>query len=313
VAEVEARRLGSPLASSLTLTDARGSQLAFNDGFEDKGAALLTDQTDAKIAYRFSAKGSYYLQLADSEQNGGPDFAYRLRIGQPRPDFELRIAPSSINLHPGKTTPVAVLLLRRDGFNNAVKLRIKDGPSGLILGGGEITAGVEATRITLTAPPEAIVAPHRLVIEAEAMIAGARVRHEAIAADDRMQAFAWHHFVPAQQGLIWIVGKEHRKPLWTAPSYRLQIPAGRVAQYRLEIPKNLAGNQIKLALDDPPTGISLAEVKQSGEILQLSLRADAKLKPGVAGNLIVEASQQKNNAKPTPLDMLPAIAFEVVP
>jgi hypothetical protein len=124
VAEVEARRLGSPLDSSITLTDSHGKQLAFYDDFEDKGAALLTHQADSRLMYRFPAKGAYFLQLADAEQNGGPDFSYRLRIGHPRPDFELRIAPSSINLRPGRTIPATVLLIRRDGFDDAVTLRI---------------------------------------------------------------------------------------------------------------------------------------------------------------------------------------------
>ncbi len=47
VAEVFARRLGSPLDSFLVLTDAAGRQLAANDDFEDKGAGLLTHQADS--------------------------------------------------------------------------------------------------------------------------------------------------------------------------------------------------------------------------------------------------------------------------
>ena len=49
VAEVTARRLGSPLDSTLRLTDGAGKQLAFNDDFEDRGAGLLTHQADSLI------------------------------------------------------------------------------------------------------------------------------------------------------------------------------------------------------------------------------------------------------------------------
>ena len=140
VAEVEARRLGSPLDSTLTLLDAQGRQLAFNDDAEDKSSALMTHQADSRLTYRFSAKGAYILRVADSQQNGGSDYAYRLRISHPRPDFDIRMSPSSINLRPGRTVPVTVLLLRRDGFKGAVKLRILDAPKDLLLSGGEIPA-----------------------------------------------------------------------------------------------------------------------------------------------------------------------------
>jgi hypothetical protein len=319
VAEVEARRLGSPLDSTLTLTDAKGRRLAFNDDADDKEAALLTHQADSRIRYRFRAKGTYFLRLADSQQDGGPDFAYRLRISNPRPDFEVRMAPSSINLRPGRTVPVVVMLLRRDGFQGAVKLRVKEGPRDLLLSGGEIPAGVDSVRVGLTAPAEAIAAPQHLTIEAEASIDGQTVRHDAGPADDNIQAFAWHETVPAQDGLVWTVGKERRKPLWSLAGGRLVLPVGGSALLRLAVPPGMARNRITLALSDPPAGISIADVSQDGSILQIRFRADSKVAPGLAGNLIVEASVIREaagtparTARPVPLDTLPAIPFEAV-
>jgi hypothetical protein len=321
VAEVEARRLGSPLDSVLTLTDAHGKQLAFNDDFEDKGAALLTHQADSRLIYRFPQKGTYYLQLADTEQNGGPDFAYRLRISHPRPDFEVRIAPSSINLRPGRTIPIGVLLLRRDGFNGAVTLRIKDGPPGLVLGGGTIPAGTDTVRVTLTAPPAAIASPQGFLLEGEASIDGRILRHDGVPAEDMTQAFAWQAIVPVQQAMLCVIGKERRKPLWSEFERRLQIPIGKTVQLRLAMPPGQAANQIQLALSDPPDGIGIADVSQTGGFLTIRFSADSKVKPGLAGNLIVEASALKPTAasnpqakppRPMALGTLPAIPFEVV-
>lgn len=321
VAEIEARRLGSPLDSSLTLTDAHGKQLAFNDDFEDKGAALLTHQADSRLMYRFRAKGAYYLQLADTEQNSGPDFTYRLRISHPRPDFELRIAPSSINLRPGRTIPATVLLIRRDGFEDAVTLRIKDGPPGLVLGGGTIPAGTDTVRVSLTAPAEAIATPHRFLIEGEASIDGRTVRHTGVPAEDMMQAFLWRSMVPVEQAMLCVLGNDRRKPLWSVFENRLQIPVGGTAQLRLTLPPGQAGNQIQLELSDPPDGIGIADVSQTGGFLTVRLSADRKVKPGLAGNLIVEASAirpsgasdpQPKNKRPVALGILPAIPFEVV-
>jgi len=103
VAEVRGRRLGSPLDSSLELTDAAGRRIAFNDDFEDKGAGLLTHQADSRLAATLPADGAYLLRLADVQHAGGPDYGYRLRIGPPRPDFELRVTPAEVNAGAGAT------------------------------------------------------------------------------------------------------------------------------------------------------------------------------------------------------------------
>jgi hypothetical protein len=321
VAEVEARRLGSPLDSALTLSDAHGKQLAFNDDFEDKGAALLTHQADSRLIYRFPAKGAYFLQLADTEQNGGQDFSYRLRISHPQPDFELRVAPSSINLHPGKTVAATVLLIRRDGFSGPVHLRIKNGPPGLTIGGSTIPAGADTLRITLTAPPASIPAPVKFQIEGEATIDGHTVRHDGLPAEDMMQAFLWRSMVPVEDSMLCVLGNEHRKPTWNTIDDRLRIPVGKSAQLRLPLPPGQTGNQIQLALSDPPEGITIADVSQASGFFTVRFSADAKLKPGLAGNLIVEASALKppnaadpktKTNRPAPLGLLPAIPFEVV-
>jgi hypothetical protein len=321
VAEVEARRLGSPLDSSLTLTDAHGKQLAFNDDFEDKGAALLTHQADSRLTYRFPAKGAYFLQLADAEQKGGPETTYRLRISHPRPDFELRIAPSSINLRPGRTIPATVLLIRRDGFDGPVTLRIADGPPGLVLGGGTIPAGADTVRVSLTAPAEAVATPHRFLIEGEASIDERTVRHTGVPAEDMMQAFLWRSMVPVEEAMLCVLGNDRRKPLWSTIENRLRLPVGGTALLRLALPPGQAGNQIQLALSDPPEGIGIADVSQAGGFLAVRFRTDGKVKAGLAGNLIVEASSlkpsgasdpQPKNRRPVPLGILPAIPFEVV-
>jgi hypothetical protein len=322
VAEVEARRLGSPLDSTLTLFDAKGHQLAFNDDSDEKDAPLLTHQADSRLEYHFIVPGTYLLRIADSQQNGGPDYAYRLRVGPPQPDFQVRIAPSSINLRPGRSTPVRVLLLRRDGFQGAVKLRIKSGPAGLVLGGGEIPSGVDTLRVTLTAPVDPLATPQRMVLEAVANIDGVEQHREVEPVDDNIQAFAWHESVPAQQALLWSIGKEHRKPIWPAFGNRIVLPKSGSATLQLSIPQGLANNHFSLTLDDPPPGISITEVRQNGTTLQARLSADSSFKQGLEGNLIATifmekpaAADQKASSKnkPAPFDVLPAIPFAVVP
>jgi len=335
VAEVVARRLGSPLDSSLTLTDASGKELAFNDDAEapkkigavvepeEKSSALSTHQADSRLHFRFAKKGSYYLQLADAQHNGGAEFAYRLRISRPQPDFELRVVPSSLSVRPGMTVPATVYVLRRDGFNGEVALKIKDAPEGVTLRGGTIPAGADSVRITLTSPPQATNAPHALLLEGEAQIAGRSVHHVGIPADDMEQAFAWHHLVTAKDGLLLVFGQGRRNPMWKVAEDRIKLPAGGTAQIRVGIPAAQMEQQVTLALSNPPEGISIVDVSKRDGALEVRLRADSKAKTGLKGNLIVEASMIRprnaanpnpgpNANRPFPIGTLPAIPFEIV-
>jgi hypothetical protein len=140
VAEVFARRLGSPLDSVLKLTDADGRQLAFNDDHEDQGAGLLTHQADSRLACKPPADDAYYLTVADTQHQGGPDYGYQLRVSAPRPDFQLRVVPSSLNVRAGASIAVIVFARRHDGFAGEIGLQLRDAPVGLALSGGRIPA-----------------------------------------------------------------------------------------------------------------------------------------------------------------------------
>jgi hypothetical protein len=198
VAETIARCLGSPLDSVLTLTDAHGALIAINDDFEDRGAGLITHQADSRLMVTLPARGAYTLAVRDAQHNGGPEYAYRLRISGPRPDFELRVVPSSLNARAGGAVPVTITALRRDGFSGEIKLSLVGAPPGFALRGGRVAAGKDEAKLTLIVPRLASDAPFELHVEGRAIVQGKTVRHDAVPADDMMQAFAYHHLVPAQ-------------------------------------------------------------------------------------------------------------------
>ncbi len=204
VAEVMARRLDSPVDSVLRLTDAAGRQLAFNDDHEDKGTGLVTHHADSWLSATLPANGAYYLYLGDAQHKGGPEYAYRLRIGPPRPDFELRIAPSSINLHGVSSAPLTVYALRKDGFAGEIALALKNAPAGFTLS-GNVPANQDKASITLSVPPSSPKDPINLSLEGRATIAGQTVVRPVVAAEDMMQAFAYRHLVPVQElkVLVW--------------------------------------------------------------------------------------------------------------
>ena len=120
------------------------------------------------------AAGAYYLHLYDAQHQGGPEYAYRLRIGPPRPDFELRIVPSSVNARAGAAVPITVHALRRDGFNGPIDLELKDAPAGFSLSAAKIPAGAAKVRLTLTVPLDPGRAPTALRMEGRARSPAAR-------------------------------------------------------------------------------------------------------------------------------------------
>jgi hypothetical protein len=198
VAEVMARRLDSPVDSVLKLTDAAGRQLAFNDDHEDKGTGLVTHHADSWLSATLPANGAYYLYMGDMQHKGGPEYAYRLRIGPPRPDFELRIVPSSINLHGVSSTALTVYALRKDGFAGEVAVALKNPPAGFTLS-GSVPANQEKGTLTLSVPPSVAKDPINLSLEGRATIEGQQVIRPVVPAEDMMQAFAYRHLVPAQE------------------------------------------------------------------------------------------------------------------
>ena len=199
VAEVMARRLNSPLDSVLVLTDSTGKQLAVNDDFEDRGSGLTTHHADSQISATLPADGTYWLRLGDTQGKGGGAFAYRLRISPPRPDFELRIVPSTINVRGSAPASVTVYALRKDGFSDEITLNLKDAPQGFTLADARVPAGQDQASLSLRFPPQPTATPVTLHVEGSATIRGQTVSHPAVPAEDMMQAFANRHLVPAQE------------------------------------------------------------------------------------------------------------------
>ena len=230
VAEVKARRLNSPLDSLLKLTDDKGTLLAINDDYDDPEAGANTHSADSYITIKLPADGKYYLYLGDTTRNGGEEYAYRLRISGPRPDFALRVVPSSVFLRKDKSETVSVYIDRREGCTESIKVSLKDPPEGISSNAALINASDPVGKLTITASPDAKGGPFILVVEGSATIGSTEVFHEAVPAEDRMQAFLWRHLVPADHlaGLVFDPAKGRRKRDYTsAGSISIDIAGGK--------------------------------------------------------------------------------------
>ncbi len=319
VAEVFARRLDSPMDSMLRLMDPSGKQLACNDDREDKGSGLNTHHADSCLTAKLLADGVYTVYLGDTQRGGGPAYSYRLRLSEPRPDFELRVTPSALNLRGGASVALTAYALRKDGFTNEIALALKDAPSGYRLTGATLPANQDQVKFTLTAPLKAPREPISLTIEGRSIVLGRPVVRPAVPSDDMMQAFAYRHLVPAQELKVAIVGRfRSRGEMTVTTPSPVRIQAGGTARLELNLPVGGFVRDITYELLDPPDGIGIKELTRESLVLQ----ADAsKLKPGQKGNLIIAASGEPPlagdkekpaaNKRRVPLGAFPAVSYEI--
>lgn len=322
IVDVAARKLDSPLDSVVKITDAKGKVIGYNDDNPDKAQGLNTHHADSYLKVTLPAEGIYYVHIGDTRRHGSPAHAYRLRVSSPRPDFELRVSPCSINARPGSTVPITVFAMRKDGFTGEINLFLKYLPVDFKLtGSNKIPANQEEVRLTLDVPATTREKPINLAIEGKAMVGGAMVSHLATPAEDMMQAFAYHHLVPVNDMMVTVSGRAMaRFPARLVDRGPIKILPGGTALVRFQIPRAGAGERIQVILSDPPEGISLKNSAFAKDIAVLQIEADSdKVRPGMRGNLIVEAYPAwvkkpgggGAGGKSQSLGVLPAVPFEI--
>jgi hypothetical protein len=215
VVEVLARRLDSPLDSIIRITDPAGRVIAFNDDHDDPAAGLNTHHADSYISTTLPADGRYFIHLADTSSKAGPEFAYRLRLSPPQPDFALRVVPSSLTFRGKNPATATVFVIRKDGFNAPIQLALRNAPEGFTSAPVTLGPSQEKTIISLRSTLAPGGGPIPLIIEGTANLGSQTLRHDATPAEDAMQAFLWRHLVPAAD-LLAIVDD----PAYTPPNPR---------------------------------------------------------------------------------------------
>jgi hypothetical protein len=219
VAEVHARRLDSPLDSVIKLTDAKGRLLAFSDDREDLGAGVNTHHADSYFMAKLPADGIYHVHIGDTGRKGGNEHGYRLRIGAPRPDFALRVTPSSASLRGKSDTTLVVFALRKDGFAGDIKLDLKNPPPGFTAVPSTLTRTQTTGRIRIKMGLAATKDPINLSITGSAKTGDPVIVREAVPAEDRMQAFLWRHLVSARDLKVLVYD-----PKYTPPPLAQRVP-----------------------------------------------------------------------------------------
>ncbi len=328
VAEIHARRLGSPLDSVLTLTDADGNEVAFNDDYKDKSQALLTHHADSHLSASVPAKGDYYLHVADAQRNGGKEFSYRLSLHAPQADYELRVVPSSIIARAGQVVPITVFALRKDGFDEDIELTLLDPPDGFRIDGGVVPGQADQVRMTLTVPTTPPEEPVTLEMEGAArrrFRSRSKIIRPAVPAENMMQAFIWYQLVPVENWNVVVSGKPGAKMPFqiVMPAPQITLPrGGDVVLIVAPLAKKIPADQLHLELSEPPEGISASIITDESAAFAVQLSTSAEeVEPGLRGNLLIsiykEYTPKATESDPSPkkrrtdYGFLPAIPFQV--
>ena len=160
---------------------------------------MNTHHADSYLTAKLPADGVYYVHIGDTAHNGGEEYAYRLRISAPQPDFELRAVPSSVSLRSRSSANVTVYVIRKDGFNSPIKLALKDAPAGITSSPATLAPTQAVVGLTVRTTLATTEEPFSLVIEGRAMVDKKEIVRQAVPAEDRMQAFLWRHLVSAEK------------------------------------------------------------------------------------------------------------------
>jgi hypothetical protein len=212
VAEVYARRLGSPLDSFVKVTGADGKIIALNDDHYDAASGLNTDHADSYLMVKLPADGKYFIHLGDTRRHAGKEYAYRLRISQPQPDFVLRLIPSRIVMPSKGSAPVTIYAIRKDGFDGPIQLSFKALPQGFESPGATLPAKQEVVQLGLKTTLTETEKPVNVTVVGSAKIGDREIVREAVPAEDRMQAFLWRHLLPAETLPVLVFDSSYQPP-----------------------------------------------------------------------------------------------------
>jgi len=314
VIDVRARRLESPLDSIIAVLNSKGRELVQNDDTVDDGEQMTTHHADSHLVYTFPADGKYVVRIGDVQGKGGDEYAYRLSIAPPRPDFTLRVLPDNPRVGPGGTIAMTADAVRQGGFNGEIQITLKGLPKGFVVRGAAIPAKEKEVRFTITAPLGAAKGVLSPTVQGTARIADKVVVRKAVPAEEIQQAFSYVHRLPTEELLLSVVDPEpFTLTTDLAPDKVVEIKQGGKAQIALKVVRtDETKGQIRLAADKPPKGVTVraTPVPAGKNEATVTITAQKQTRVGFAQNIVVAGSLKVGKA--TIKAFAPAIPIKVI-
>lgn len=305
--ETRARQLGSPLDTIITLADSHGRILATHDDQTNVFTGLLTDHCDSAITTRLLADDTYEVRVCDTRGKGGPNYHYRLRISEPRPDFELWVTPSTLSIPLGGAVRANVHVHRIDGFAAPIALQLDNPPMGIRCEGGLIPANATENVITLSTASSTkhlALDPFELTLCGTATNGTTVIREIATPAHRKLQAFYYHHLVPDQ---TWM-GVVNTKKMGFALA--INLPEGSTcikATAKKPFDVTISGGKAKanatfviVTVVEPENGFIVKSVRNGenpGELVVTLACAEDEYAPSKIGNLVLGVGRKNMKSK----------------
>ena len=290
VAEVFARRLGSPLDSLLKILGPDGKTVACNDDFPRPNFGLNMQHVDSYVCFKAPASGVYQAVLSDTAGAGGKDCGFFLRLDFPRPDFRVYAAPSAVPVSMDRgADQITVAAERIDGFKGEIFFELKDAENFKITGINSIPPGASESIIALSTT---WVHPSKSTpVFPELYAYSGSIRHRVRGADSAMQAFAYTHYIPAQRLMFlrcWIHGNADLFTVDPKFDHRIALKRGGSAEYSVNYRPAKAHLEPKITFSLDVKGVALKVVRK-GNTFRLIFTA-AKDAPACAMNTAVKVS-----------------------
>jgi hypothetical protein len=122
---------------------------------------------DSLLHFTAPYEGEFIVRIGDVRGQGGNDYAYRLTLRDPKPDFRLTVNPKNPNVPRGGTIPLTVTAFRMDGYEGPIEVTLENLPDGLRASKAEIGAGQVSATVLVSADESA-----RLAIAAPLTVKG---------------------------------------------------------------------------------------------------------------------------------------------
>jgi hypothetical protein len=254
---------------------------------------------DSFLDFTAPADGEYIVRLRDVRNWGGKEYAYRLHVREPRPDFRLAVNPRNPNVPRGGSIPLTVTALRMEGYDGPIEVELSQLPKGLKATRNTIPAGIDNCTILLSA--DADVALNGAVafdVTGHAAIDGKTVAHIANP-EDKTKLIAL-----APKPDILVAAETKVVELEPGQSADIKVKVARQNGFIGRVPIQVRDlpNRVRVA-DSGLNGVLVTEEEseRSFKILALPNADPTERVFYVAGTVETRSPQQNLYAAPTPI------------
>jgi hypothetical protein len=204
---------------------------------------------DSVVHFTAPSDADYLVAIKDVRGVGGENFAYRLTMREPHPDFRLSVNPRNPDVPVGGTIPVGVTAFRMDGFDGPINVTVENLPAGLSASGGVISPGQVSTTLLLSAAQDAQLpsaVPLRVVGRAQTLM----------------------HVASPEDTLKLIALMPKADVRMTAQTKVVELEAGKTAEIAVAIERqNGFGGRVPVAVMHLPPRVKLMDIGLNGVLI----------------------------------------------